>query len=162
MVKTARVSSLHAINWDIQKCFCCVRVTNILPALTSENRIVFDWRNMKPLLNADVFGAIDADNDDLLLECFEDHEAYLDVRSRQRFVIVGRKGSGKTAIFKKLLVIGKSSYFCFGHTFSDYPWHYHDKQARIGIPDFDKYTHSWKYLILLTLAKIILNQDLSL
>ena len=77
-------------------------------------------------------------------------------------LIVGRKGSGKTAIFKRLLDIHEPEYFCFGHTFSDYPWHYHDKQARIGIPDFDKYTHSWKYLILLTLAKIILNQDQSL
>ncbi len=53
-------------------------------------------------------------------------------------------------------------FFCFGHTFSDYPWHYHDKQARVGIPDYDKYTHSWKYLILLTMSKVILNQDRSL
>jgi hypothetical protein len=117
---------------------------------------------MRPLADVDNFGAIDADNDHLLLDCFEDHEAYLDVRSRKRFLIVGRKGSGKTAIFKRLLERAEPDYFCFGHTFSDYPWHYHDKQARIGIPDFDKYTHSWKYLILLTLAKIILNQDQSL
>src|SRR5215467_540159 len=32
----------------------------------------------------------------------------------------------------------------------------------MGIPDFDKYTHSWKYLILLSAAKIALNQDQSL
>lgn len=117
---------------------------------------------MKSLADVETFGAIDADNDQLLLHCFEDHEAYLDVRNQKRFLIVGRKGSGKTAIFKRLLDIHEANYFCFGHTFSDYPWHYHDKQARIGIPDFDKYTHSWKYLILLTLAKIILNQDQSL
>ena len=35
-------------------------------------------------------------------------------------------------------------------------------RASIGIPDFDKYTHSWKYLILLSAAKIALNQDQSL
>jgi hypothetical protein len=108
------------------------------------------------------FGAVDADNDPLLFDSFEDHEAYQDARQRTHFLIVGRKGSGKTAIFKVLLGIKDPGYFCFGHTFSDYPWQYHDKQARIGIPDFDKYTHSWKYLILLTLAKIILNQDQSL
>src|ERR1035441_10749937 len=77
-------------------------------------------------------------------------------------MIIGKKGSGKTAIFKKLITTRAPDFFAYGHTFSDYPWHYHDKQARIGIPDFDKYTHSWKYLILLTLAKIILNQDQSL
>lgn len=117
---------------------------------------------MKPLGTVRDFGAVDADNDLLLFESFEDHEAYQDARQRNRFLIVGRKGSGKTAIFKKLLDAKSFDYFCFGHTFSDYPWQYHDKQARIGIPDFDKYTHSWKYLILLTLAKIILNQDQSL
>lgn len=117
---------------------------------------------MKDLLNIDSFGAIDADNDDLLFDCFEDHEAFKDLLDLKKFLIVGKKGSGKTAIFKKLLMTRESDFFCFGHTFSDYPWHYHDKQARIGIPDYDKYTHSWKYLILLTISKIILNQDQSL
>ena len=117
---------------------------------------------MQPLGKAPLFGSVDADNDELLLDAFEDHEAFLDVLAFKRFLIVGKKGSGKTAIFKKLLTINDSDYFCFGHTFSDYPWHYHDRQARLGIPDFDKYTHSWKYLILLTAAKIILNQDQSL
>jgi len=32
----------------------------------------------------------------------------------------------------------------------------------VGIPDFDKFTHSWKYLILLTISKIILNNDQSI
>jgi hypothetical protein len=118
--------------------------------------------NMKKLIEVDSFGAIDADNDDILIECFEDHEAFEDLMNFKKFLIVGRKGSGKTAIFKKLLMTKEPGHFSFGHTFSDYPWHYHDKQARVGIPDYDKYTHSWKYLIALTLSKIILNQDKSL
>jgi hypothetical protein len=32
---------------------------------------------MRALSYATTFGAIDADNDDLLLQCFEDHEAYI-------------------------------------------------------------------------------------
>ena len=117
---------------------------------------------MKELSAIDSFGAIDADNDPLLHTCFEDHEAYLDVLNRRRFLVVGRKGSGKTAIFKTLITKSDPSFFCFGHTFSDYPWHHHDKQARVGIPEADRYTHSWKYLILISLSKIILNQDQSL
>ncbi len=117
---------------------------------------------MKSLMSIENFGAIDADNDDLLLECFEDHEAFIDLLNFKKNLVIGKKGAGKTAIFKEMLVRKAPDYFCFGHTFSDYPWHYHDKQARIGIPDFDKYTHSWKYLILLTASKIILNQDQSL
>ncbi|MGB9293956.1 MAG: hypothetical protein WCB64_11665, partial [Desulfobaccales bacterium] len=117
---------------------------------------------MKNLMDVEKFGAIDADNDDLLFECFEDHEAFIDLLNFKKFIIVGRKGSGKTAIFKKLLMTKEQDLFTFGHTFSDYPWQYHDKQAKLGIPDYDKYTHSWKYLIMLTLSKIILNQDKSL
>jgi hypothetical protein len=117
---------------------------------------------MKLLADVNNFGGTDADNDDILLQAFEDHEAYCDVLAFKRHMIIGKKGSGKTAIFKKLLTTKSYDFFAYGHTFSDYPWHYHERQARVGIPDFDKYTHSWKYLILLSAAKIALNQDQSL
>ncbi|NTU73974.1 hypothetical protein HGB07_07510 [Candidatus Roizmanbacteria bacterium] len=117
---------------------------------------------MKSLKDVSNFGGTDADNDDILLQAFEDHEAYCDVVSFRRHMIIGKKGSGKTAIFKKLLTTKSYDFFSYGHTFSDYPWQYHAKQARIGIPDNDKYTHSWKYLILLSVSKIALNQDQSL
>lgn len=117
---------------------------------------------MKPLRLATTFGGTDADNDDILLKAFEDHEAYRDAVELRRHMIIGKKGSGKTAIFKKIISTKDPQTFSYGHTFSDYPWHYHERQARIGIPEFDKYTHSWKYLILLSAAKMVLNQDNSL
>jgi hypothetical protein len=117
---------------------------------------------MKSLASVANFGGTDADNDDILLQAFEDHEAFLDVLALKKHLIIGKKGSGKTAIFKKIITLKDPAIFAYGHTFTDYPWHFHAKQARIGIPDFDKYTHSWKYLMLLSAAKIILNQDQSL
>lgn len=117
---------------------------------------------MKDLIDIDNFGTIDADSDDLLYECFENHDAYNNLVKMKRFLIVGRKGAGKTAIFKKIVIEKQDKLFSFGHTFSDYPWHYHEKQGRIGVPDQDKYTHSWKYLISMSLSKIILNSDTSL
>jgi hypothetical protein len=117
---------------------------------------------MKPLTDVANFGGTDADNDDILLQAFEDHEAFVDVLSLKKHMIVGKKGSGKTAIFKKIITTKEPSFFSYGHTFTDYPWNFHTRQAIIGIPDFDKYTHSWKYLILLSAAKIALNQDQSL
>jgi hypothetical protein len=114
---------------------------------------------MKTLEEVDNFGSIDADNDPLLFSCFEDHEAYRHVRDLSRFLVIGRKGSGKTAIFKQMLALKEHNTFCFGHTFADYPWHHHQLQAQIGVPEFDRYTQSWKYLSLLSLAKLILNQD---
>jgi len=58
---------------------------------------------MKPLSDVASFGAIDADFDDLLDTCFQDHEAYASALAHERFLVVGRKGAGKTAIFKKII-----------------------------------------------------------
>ncbi len=117
---------------------------------------------MKKIETIKTIGGIDADTDDLLMQCFQNHTSYNEIKELEKYIVLGRKGTGKTAIFKRFLNQKRHDYFCFGHTFSDYPWHYHDKQAKIGVPDFDKFTHSWKYLILLSLSKILLNQDQSL
>jgi len=116
---------------------------------------------MEQLLEVDSFGGIDADTDALLEQCFEDHEAYLETVAHNRFLVLGRKGSGKTAIFRKIIATREHNVFSFGHTFLDYPWHHHDKQAAIGVPAEERYVHSWRYLILITLGKILLNQDQS-
>ena len=117
---------------------------------------------MKNPSHIENFGSIDADNDPLLFSSFEDHEAYVHVRNLSRFLVLGRKGSGKTAIFKQMLALKEPESFSFGHTFADYPWHHHELQAQIGVPEFSRYTQSWKYVILLSLAKIALNQDHSI
>ena len=117
-----------------------------------------------PTLNFSVvenFGAIDADEDQLLRDCFQNHPAYTAARAHQRFLVLGRKGSGKTAIFKRLITEREHYVFGFGHTFDDYPWPHHDLQAQAGVPEERRYIHSWRYLILLTLAKILLNIDQS-
>jgi len=111
------------------------------------------------LASIENFGAIDADEDALLRECFRDHPAYTAAKAHDRFLVVGRKGSGKTAIFKRLITERDPSVFGFGHTFDDYPWHYHDLQAEAGVPEERRYVHSWRYLILMGLAKILLNVD---
>jgi hypothetical protein len=105
------------------------------------------------------FGGIDADVDALLDECFENHEAYQAAKARKHFLLVGRKGSGKTAIFRMFIKAREPTLFSFGHTFSDYPWHHHNKQKAIGVPEEECFLHSWEYLIYITLAKILLNQD---
>jgi hypothetical protein len=111
------------------------------------------------LISIASFGGIDADTDQLLEECFESHAAFVDASERRRFLIIGRKGSGKTAIFKKILRSNSHDIFTLGHTFRDYPWHHHDKQIRSGVPEQECFIHSWKYLTLIGLAKILVNRD---
>ncbi len=100
------------------------------------------------LSEVDSFGAVDADADKLLEACFEDHEAYRDAKSHRRFLILGRKGSGKTAIYRKLMRETRHDAFSFGHDFSDYPWQLHDKQGQMGVPDEHRFLQSWRYLII--------------
>lgn len=116
---------------------------------------------MKQLYEIETFGGIDADTDLLLDTCFERHEAYLESKEHKRFLVLGRKGSGKTAIFRKFISTRAHDFFSFGHTFTDYPWHHHDKQAAVGVPEEERYVHSWRYLILISIAKILLNIDQS-
>ena len=129
-----------------------------------------DWRKlfayddsgrsaMRRFNEVESFGAIDADADQLLDTCFEDHEAYLDAKAHRKFLIIGRKGSGKTAIYRKVLKETRFDAFSFGHDFSDYPWQLHEKQADMGVPEEERFVQSWRYLVLMTLSKILLNQD---
>jgi hypothetical protein len=116
---------------------------------------------MKSLLDVSTFGSTDADSDDLLDEAFQNHEAYTEAIAHRKPLVIGRKGSGKTAIFRKIIRARQHDVFAYGHTFSEYPWHHHNLQAMLGVPEEQRFVHSWRYLILMTLAKILLNQDSS-
>lgn len=116
---------------------------------------------MKPLMEINNFGSIDAESDELLERCYASHPVFEEALSGRSVIFLGRKGSGKTAIYQKILSIGKSDIFSVGHSLTDYPWHYHDAQVIPTAAAQERYLHSWRYLILLSLSKILLNSDLS-
>ena len=115
------------------------------------------------LRKIDSFGGIDASNDEILLGAFEDHEAYKQAIKLARPLIIGRKGSGKSAIYKKVTSDANCDTRSLGFTFSDYPWEHHGKQKQSGVPDEECYRESWKYFICLMLCQIVLRhkQDVS-
>lgn len=115
----------------------------------------------KSLSDVEDFGQIDAESDELLNACFETHPAFREVLDSRKFLVLGRKGSGKTAIYKRLLSTHRPDLFCVGHVFTDYPWAHHDLQVIPSAAEQERYLHSWKYLILLSLSKILLNYDAS-
>jgi hypothetical protein len=109
------------------------------------------------------FGTIEAESDKLLTLCFQSHPAFqqaLEAEDRH-FLILGRKGSGKSAIYQEILELGRRQHdiFSAGHSFAEYPWHYHGKMAVLYVAERERYLHSWQYFILLSLAKILLNED---
>lgn len=113
---------------------------------------------MRDLGALDDFGGTDADNDPLLLDCFEDHPSYIALRDRKKYVILGRKGSGKTAVYKRIL---REYPTASGFNFSDYPWAHHSAQKQAGVPDEQCFLQSWIYFCLIALAKnVVRHSDL--
>jgi hypothetical protein len=114
---------------------------------------------MKQLKDIATFGGIDADADDLLDQVFQDHDAYNDAINHKRFLIIGRKGSGKTAIFRRITNPHEATFLAHGLTFADYPWSLHKAMGSEGVPDEQRYQASWTYKILLSISHMLLNKD---
>ena len=108
------------------------------------------------LLGVQTFGGIDASSDRILLNAFEDHAAYKAAIDCSRPIVIGRKGSGKSAVFKKITSAPQAHVRADGFTFSDYPWEHHAKQKQSGVPEEECYRESWKYFISLMLCKLLL------
>ncbi len=115
----------------------------------------------KSLNQVSTFGAIDAESDDLLLDCFERPNALVDVLEGRRFLILGRKGSGKTAIYRYILNEKRHDRFALGFTFADYPWQFHDKQIMPAAAQQERYLNSWQYLLLVAIARVLVSEDQS-
>jgi hypothetical protein len=102
------------------------------------------------------FGGIDASEDKVLLAAFEDHDSYNWAMNFAKPFIIGRKGSGKSAVYQKITKEPKGNAKSIGFTFADYPWQHHAKQKQIGVPDEECYRESWKYFICLMFCKLLL------
>jgi hypothetical protein len=108
------------------------------------------------LKEVQTFGGIDASADRILLAAFENHAAYKNALELSRPIIVGRKGSGKSAIYKKITSDANPKAYSLGFVFSDYPWEHHLRQKQSEVPVEECYRESWKYFIALMLCKLIL------
>lgn len=106
------------------------------------------------------FGGVAAEYDNLLADFFIRTSAYQRIANQERFIVVGRKGTGKTAIYRQLQQqAGQESGACaVGLEFSDYPWGAHQEVANTLASPVERFTESWRFLILVELAKLILRE----
>src|SRR4051794_24710193 len=104
------------------------------------------------------FGRIDAESEAQLSDFFIRTDAYARVEDQDHIVVVGRKGTGKTAIYKTLLQRQNNynNYFVAGLQFRDYPWGVHQEVRDTTAAPVERYSASWKFLILVELSKLIL------
>lgn len=104
------------------------------------------------------FGSIDAESESQLAEFFLRTDAYGRIDDQDHIIVVGRKGTGKTAIYKALLQRADefSDVFAAGLQFRDYPWGTHQEIKDTSAAPVERYSASWRFLILVELAKLVL------
>jgi hypothetical protein len=105
-------------------------------------------------------GHIAAEQDDLQ-RFFMETEAYQAiVNDANNFLVIGRKGSGKTAIYfalKDQLPQKEKNVVVEALTLHNYPWEKHKEIQESGLPNDLAYINSWKYVIWVVLAKKLLS-----
>jgi hypothetical protein len=107
------------------------------------------------------FGRIDAESEAQLGDFFLRTDAYQRIEDQEHIVVVGRKGTGKTAIYKTLLdrPVAYHNVFVTGLQFRDYPWGTHEEVRDSSAAPVERYSASWKFLMWVELAKLILTSE---
>lgn len=103
------------------------------------------------------FGDVAAE-DDAVLDYFLTTNAVTRIEKNEAFLVLGRKGAGKTALVR---------HFGEGNTLSlskalnlrGYPWGLHSKRVDLGASQIEAYVSSWRYLIAVELASLVLSKS---
>lgn len=107
------------------------------------------------------FGDVAAEDDDAVLSYFLKTDAVASVEAGKALVVLGRKGSGKTAI-AKYFAEPKGNYLSTSLSLRDYPWGIHKKRINNGASQIEAYVSSWRYLIAVKSISMLLHASPSI
>ncbi len=103
------------------------------------------------LRDLDSFGPVAAEDDAILLNYFLSTETVRRVENGDAFLVIGRKGAGKTAIVRHFTE-GPERERSRALNLRSYPWNVHAARIDRGADAVDAYVASWRYLIAIELA----------
>lgn len=106
------------------------------------------------LSNFSTFGDVAAE-DDAVLDYFLATNAVQKIADGSSFLVLGRKGTGKTAIVRHFTE-GARSVLSRPLSLGGYPWALHSRRINYGASDIEAYVSSWRYLIAVELASLVL------
>lgn len=115
--------------------------------------------NHKPLPQLDSFGDVAAE-DDAVLDYFLSTDAVERIASGKSFLVLGRKGTGKTALVRYFSE-SKASGTSRPLSLRGYPWSIHAQRIDRGASEIEAYVSSWRYLIAVELASLLLSNPRS-
>lgn len=107
------------------------------------------------LTELDTFGDVAAE-DDAVLNYFLATNAVDRIASGRAFLVLGRKGTGKTAIVR-YFTERKTDMLSKSLNLRGYPWSVHASRIDYGASEIEAYVSSWRYLIAVELATLVLS-----
>lgn len=102
------------------------------------------------LRKLETFGDVAAE-DDPVLDYFLTTDAVRRIRNNELFLILGRKGSGKTALVR-FFAASSGNVISRALSLKGYPWNVHSARVDLGAAEIEVYVSSWRYLIALEVA----------
>lgn len=104
----------------------------------------------------DNFGDVAAE-EDAVLDYFLSTDTASDISGGRVFLVLGRKGTGKTALVR-YLTEAKPRWNSKSLNLRSYPWAVHATRADHSGAEIETYVSSWRYLIAVELAKCVLER----
>jgi len=101
------------------------------------------------------FGSVDAEKDERLIEYFYTTTLIENILKYTKSIIIGRKGSGKTAIYK--YIAEKNPKNSTKLYFKDYPWKTHDRYKNNIMSERESFVHSWEFFFYIEIFKKMLS-----
>jgi hypothetical protein len=98
------------------------------------------------------FGRLDAESDSALSEYFVDIGTFRKIHQGRVSYIIGRKGSGKTAIFQTANE-RNIGHHVIRYDFQDYPWEVHKAIQDYGVPGEAAFVSSWRFFFYVSICK---------
>ncbi len=102
------------------------------------------------------FGDVAAE-DDAVLDYFLTTDAVTSIKNGDVFLVLGRKGAGKTALVRHFAE-GNGNGVSRSLNLGGYPWAVHAQRMDRGSSDVEAYVSSWRYLIAVQLAVLALSR----
>ncbi len=100
-----------------------------------------------------VFGELSAESEKNLAGYFVDTGVLAKLAVGHRQLVIGRKGSGKTALFRLATPSTLQHVQVVEVEFDQYPWEFHRQLKQAGMMAESAYEASWRFLLLLLMAK---------
>ena len=109
------------------------------------------------LCEIDSFGDVAAE-DDPVLEYFVTTDAVDRIAANEQWLVLGRKGAGKTAIVRYFSEGGHKNSLSKALNLRSYPWGAHATRRDFGASEMEAYVASWEYLIAVQCASLVLER----